>query len=333
MNAPTFALTLLLFQAPAATPPPEPAKPAETTASELAPGVELFDAGRLEEARAFFEPFAASHPKSAAAAFYLGQISLALKDTDKAVSWLEKAVGLDPGNSDLHRWLARAYGVAAGKANKVEQVGYARDAKAELDKAVRLDPNNLRAREDLAEYYLRSPEFLGGSLDKARLEAEAVRKIDPVAGRMILANIYFARKDPERAEQEYKTAIQEVPNDNRPRIALGFLYQSQQRWDEAFAIFEAALQADPENWNALYQVGRTAALSGQRLDRGEESLKKYLTYKPKGDAPPLSGAWFRLGMVYEKKGDKAKAREHYQKSLELDPSNAEVRQGLERVSG
>jgi Flp pilus assembly protein TadD len=38
-------------------------------------------------------------------------------------------------------------------------------------------------------------------------------------------------------------------------------------------------------------------------------------------------------MVYEKKGDKAGARERYGKSLELDPSNAEVRQALERVSG
>lgn len=320
MNAPAFALTLLLFQA-------------QAPASEVAPGVQLFDAGRFEEARTFFETFAAANPKSAAAAFYLGQIALTLKDTGKAVDWLEKAAVLDPDNSDLHRWLARAYGVAAGQANEVARVRYAREAKAELDKAVRLDPRNLRAHEDLAEFYLRSPEFLGGSLDKARGEAEAVRRIDPVAGHMILANIHFARKDNAKAEEEYKAALREVPKDNRPRIALGFLYQAQQRWEDAFGVFEAALQNDPGNWNALYQVGKTAALSGQHLDRGEECLKKYLTYTPKGDAPPLAGAWFRLAMVYEKKGDKAKAQEHYRKSLELDPSNAEVRQGLERVSG
>lgn len=324
MNAPILALTLLLFQ----TPTPTPAPP-----SDMAPGVQLFDTGRLEEARTFFETFLAGNPKSAAAAFYLGQIALTNKDADKAVDWLEKAVTLDPDNSDLHRWLARAYGVAAGKANEVARVRYARDAKSELDKAVRLDPRNLRAHEDLAEFYLRSPEFLGGSLDKARLEGEAVRKFDPVAGRMILANIHFARKENAQAEEQYKAAIQEVPKDNRPRIALGFYYQAQQRWDDAFGVFEDALKNEPENWNALYQVGKTSALSGQRLDRGEECLKKYLTYTPKNDAPPLAGAWFRLAMVYEKKGDKAKAAESYRKSLELDSSNAEVRQGLERVSG
>jgi Tfp pilus assembly protein PilF len=37
-------------------------------------------------------------------------------------------------------------------------------------------------------------------------------------------------------------------------------------------------------------------------------------------------------MVYEKKGDVARAREEYKKSLELDPSNAEVREALQRVS-
>ena len=72
MNAPTFALALLLFQAPA-------------PASDLAPGVQLFETGRFAEARTFFETFAAGHPKSAAAAFYLGQISLTLKDAEKAV--------------------------------------------------------------------------------------------------------------------------------------------------------------------------------------------------------------------------------------------------------
>jgi tetratricopeptide (TPR) repeat protein len=323
MNASILLLPLLLFQA--STSPPE-------TAADLAPGIQLFDARRLEEARAFFEPYAASHPKSAAAAFYLGRIQLELKQPTEAVRWLEKAADLDRDNSDLHRWLARAYGVAASQANQVAQERYARDAKAELDKAVRLDPKNLRAREDLVNYYLHSPEFLGGSVERARGEAEEMRKIDPVAGRMMLANIHFNRKEPALAEKEYQAAIQEVPKDLRPRMALAYLYQSQKRWDEAFDTFEGVLKVDPESWDAVYQIGRTGAFSGQRLERAEECLKRYLAHTPTGDAPPLAGAHFRLGMVYEKKGDAAGARQEYRKSLELDPANAEVREALKRVS-
>lgn len=319
----TLALALLLLQAPASS----------GTAAELAPGIELFETRRLDEAQAFFEPYAASHPKSAAAAFYLGRIFLEAKQTEKAVEWLERAAGLDSGNSDLHRWLARAYGAAAQSANPVAQNRYAREAKSALDRAVRLDPKNLRAREDLILFHLSSPEFLGGSLEQARQHAEEMRKLDPVSGRMMLANIHLRLKQPAPAEREYQSAIREAPEDLRPRMGLAYLYQSQSRWADAFDTLEAALQIDPGNWDVQYQIGRTGAFSGQRLERAEEVLTKYLGHTPLGDDPPLSGAHFRLGMVYEKKGDLARAREHYRKSLELEPANAEVRKALERLSG
>lgn len=321
-----LVLALLLLQASA------PSAPSDT-AAELAPGIELFDARKLDEARAFFEPYAASHPNSAVAALYLGRIFLITRQADKAVHWLEKAVELDRENSDLHRFLARAYGIAAQAqaGNPVAQNRYAREAKAALDRAVRLDPKNLRAREDLVQFHLSSPEFLGGSLAQARQHAEEMRKLDPVSGRMMLASIHLRQKEPAKAEREYQAAIQEAPRDLRPRMGLAYLYQSQSRWADAFDTLEAALQLDPGNWDIQYQIGRTGALSGQRLDRAEEVLKKYLGHTPKGEDPPLAGAHFRLGMVYEKKGDPARAREHYRKSLELDPANQEVRKALERL--
>lgn len=316
MKALALALMILLAQEPA---------------SDLAPGIQLFDSARLDEARSFFETYAAGHPKSAAAAFYLGRIHLEKKEGEKAVDWMEKAVTLDRENSDLHRWLARAYAVAAGQANSVARNSYVRDAKAELEKAVQLNPKNILALEDLANFYLRTPEFLGGSVERARQQAGALRKIDPVAGRMTLANIHFFLKEPEAAEQEYRTAVQETPGDVRPRMALGLLYQSQSRWAEAFDAFEGVLKVKPEHWAAIYQVGRTGALSGQRTDRAEECLQRYLGHTPTADEPPLAGAHFRLGMVLARKGDVARAREHYQKSLELDPGNAEVREALGRL--
>jgi tetratricopeptide (TPR) repeat protein len=318
-----LALALLLLQAP----------PTSDPAVELAPGIEHFEAWRLEEARAFFEPYAASHPNSAVAAFYLGRIYLETQKAEKAVEWLERATGLDPENSDLHRWLARAYGVAARSANSVAQNRYAREAKAALDKAVRLDPKNLRAREDLIQFHLSSPEFLGGSLAQARQQAEEIRKLDPIAGRMMTASIHLRLKEPAQAESAYQAAIQEAPKDLRPRMGLAYLYQAQARWADAFDLLEGALQLDPGNWDIQYQIGRTAAFSGQRLDRAEELLKKYIGHTPKGEEPPLAGAYFRLGMVYEKKGDLERARQHYRKSLELYPANQEVRKALERLPG
>lgn len=316
-----LALALILLLQP----------PAPPAAEDLAPGIRLFDSQRFDEARAFFETYAAGHPKSAAAAFYLGRIHLEKKDGEKAADWLQRAVTLDRDNSDLHRWLARAYAVAAGQANPVAKASYVRDARAELEKAVQLNPKNLLAREDLVNFYLRTPEALGGSLEQARQEAQAMRKIDPVAGRMMLANIHFFQKEPAAAEEEYRKAVQETPGDPRPRMALGLHYQYLSRWAEAFDAFEGILQVEPGHWPAIYQIGRTGALSGQRLDRAEECLKRYLGHTPGTDEPPLAGAHFRLGMVLARKGDTARAREHYRTSLELDPTNAEVREALDRL--
>lgn len=327
MKALALSLLLLLPQAPAAPAPPAGQTEAEKIAAELAPGIELFNSrrmgeGRLEKAKAFFEPFAATYPQSALVAFYLGRTHLELRQGDQAVAWLEKAVALEPANSDLYRWLARAYGVARRF----------REARTALEKAVEIKPDNLRAREDLVQYHLGVPEHLGGGVERARREAEAVRQVDPAGSRVLLAGIHLHLKDPGGAEREYLAAIAETPADLRPRMGLGYLYQSLSRWPEAFEAFEGILRIQPEAWDAMYQIGRTGAFSGQRLDRAEEVLKRYLGHVHQGDGPPLSGAHFRLGMVYEKKGDAARAREQYERSLELDPGNQEVRQALARLS-
>src|SRR5262249_30392796 len=132
-------------------------------------------------------------------------------------------------------------------------------------------------------------------------------------------------------ERELKAAVQESPANPKARLALGQLYASSERWPDAFEAFEAILKADPNNWDALYQVGRTGAVSGQRLDRAEECLKRYLGHAPTPQEAPLANAHFRLGMVYEKKGDKAKARAEYQEAVRLDPHLEDAKKALEKV--
>jgi len=44
-----------------------------------------------------------------------------------------------------------------------------------------------------------------------------------------------------------------------------------------------------------------------------------------------SGAHWRLGMLYEIKGDKAAAKKHYEQALALDPNNDNARKSLEAL--
>jgi Tfp pilus assembly protein PilF len=82
---------------------------------------------------------------------------------------------------------------------------------------------------------------------------------------------------------------------------------------------------------AVFQIGHLAALSGQNLARGEESLQKYLAYKPSGEEPGHHRTHYWLGMIYEKQGKKAEAKAHYDASLKLRPGQKDVGEALKRV--
>ena len=82
---------------------------------------------------------------------------------------------------------------------------------------------------------------------------------------------------------------------------------------------------------ALFQIGKTGALSGQRLERAEEALAEYLKATPGREDPPLAAAHWRLGMVYEKKSDRERAKSEYQSALRLDPKYKPAQDALKKL--
>jgi len=151
--------------------------PAQATGN-LAAGIELFENGQLAAARQFFESFVIEYPADAAGPFYLGRIVYEEEQYDRAVEWFEKAVAGAERKSEYHLWLGRSYGQKAKQANVVQQPLLAKKVKGHFETAVMLDPNNIEARYALMEYYSTAPVLLGGSKEKAREQAEEIRKRD-----------------------------------------------------------------------------------------------------------------------------------------------------------
>jgi tetratricopeptide (TPR) repeat protein len=294
----------------------------------LAQGVQLFTAGKLGAARKVFEPAAGTN---AQAAYYMGRIELASRQTDKAIERLEKAVELAPKNAEYLVWLGRAYGQAAMSSNILRQASLAGKTREAWEKAVSLDPANLDARESLLQLYLLAPAFMGGGHDKAEAQAAEIAKRDAVRGHLAAATLASHKKDDATAERELAAAVSLAPADARARIAQGFFYQRRERWNESFEALEAGLEANPKATDLLFFIGRAAALSGQRLNRAEECLKAYLSKPPGPESPSHAAAHFRLGMVYEKKGDKPRAKAQYQQAVKLDPSNKEAKEALAKL--
>jgi hypothetical protein len=49
-----------------------------------------------------------------------------------------------------------------------------------------LDPNNIEALDDLFEYYLSAPGFLGGGIEKAEGLARRIDRVEPAEGHYAL---------------------------------------------------------------------------------------------------------------------------------------------------
>jgi tetratricopeptide (TPR) repeat protein len=129
----------------------------------------LLNQGRVDEVIATLKgkEDAASH-NLLARAYY------AEDKTDEAISEAEKSVQMAPNNAEYHLWLGRAYGQKAEKVNVFKQAGLAGKVRGEFEKAVQLDPNNMDARSDLSEYYVDAPGMMGGGVDKAKAQADAI---------------------------------------------------------------------------------------------------------------------------------------------------------------
>lgn len=252
---------------------------------------------RKPGAQAAFEKLAAANPENANILFYLGRLALQRSDHEAAVKHLEKAVALAPDDSRFHQRLGDAYGIAAQKAGLFSKLSLAGKCRAEYEKAVELDPQSLDARFALLGFYQQAPGIAGGGMDKAHAQAREIRKLDASRGRQAVAGLYIAEK----------------------------------KYAEAFAEFDAVLEETPGDYAALYQTGRLAAISGERLDQGLAALRKCLEQTVPENQPGHAPAHWRIGNILEKQNDKAGARAAYEASLKVDPNFPQAIESLKKL--
>lgn len=223
-------------------------------------------------------------------------------------------------------------GDEAMHASIFKKAGLARQAQAEFERALQIDPNFLDARFALIEYDMRAPAFIGGSEDKAIVQANEIKKRDAIEGHRAFALIYAIQKKPDLARKEYVDAVKEQPNSPVARYWLGVSYLGDKNFAAATGEFETAVKLDPNYMPGWFQIGHMAVLTNTNLDRGEESLRKYLGYSPKNEEPPVYRAHYWLGQIYEKQGKKAEAKAAYGKALSANPNQKDVQEAMKRVS-
>ena len=292
-------------------------------------GAQLFDAGDWAGAKAEWSAAVQRSDRDARAHYYLGRLAMLDDDADAAAAQFERAVALEDTASDYHLWYATALSQQVGRASKLKQPFLAKHVMAEFERAVALDPRSIEARDPLVDFYSMAPAFMGGGIDKARDQAQALARLDAARGHLAFARLATTAKDTATAEREMQAAITSAPDTLRPYSALANWYARDQRWPEAFAALDPYLKKHPDDPYGPYGIGRIAALSGQQLDRGEKGIRAFIAKPPKdAGALVLSGAWRRLGLVLEFEGKRAESQSAIKQSLTIDPRNEEAKKAL-----
>ena len=97
-------------------------------------------------------------------------------------------------------------------------------------------------------------------------------------------------------------------------VLAGLSFQQARLWYSTESLFEHTLKVNPRSYLAYYCIGEEHMRAGQ-LDQSIEALGRSLALNP-----DYLSADIALGLAWVRKGDRAKAMEHYQSVLARNPS-------------
>ena len=246
------------------------------------------DAGRLPEAIPAFEAALKIDSSDAPTLLSLGEAYLQHGDFDKAETMYKRL----ESNPDARAAAMTGLGkLALAKHRYKEAVDY-------LEGALSLSPGSSRLRQPLATAY----QALGETAKaQQNLRQYSVDGAEPEVA------------DPLADALGAKVAA------SRVLLRRGQRFGKAGRFDLAEPAFRAAVEADPDNGEALANLGISLANLG-RLDEAERSLRESLK---KDDS--LALAHFSLGVVLDRQGLDQTAAAEYTAAVDRDPSNIQAR--------
>ena len=233
----------------------------------------------------------ATDPAPDAASFMLtGKNYFMSGDYKKAVEFFEKARTITPGSSDCELWLGRAWGRRAETGGWMMATAHASKARQHFERAVALDPHNREAKNDLFDFYLNAPGFLGGGLDKAEAHARSIAAERPAESELELGQVAEKRKEFSTAESHLRRAVEFAPAEAGRVVDLARFLARRGRLKESDTMFEQARQLAPDKPGVIFAQASVDVEHHRDPQRARELLQTYLHASLTPDDPPRQEA-------------------------------------------
>lgn len=213
---------------------------------------------------------------SGKAHYLMGKDQFMLGDYKKAAEALERAFSMEPANSEYALWLGRSFGRRAETSSPLFAPMYATKARANFEKAVALNPKNEEALNDLFDYYLEAPGFLGGGYEKAEAIAQKIAAGNPAEGHFAQAQLADKRKQFDTAEEQLRRAVELSPRQVGRLLDLARYLARHGRISESEAAFDQAEQLAPNAPKVYFARARTYVEQKRNLGQAKALLNRYL---------------------------------------------------------
>lgn len=190
----------------------------------------------------------------------------------------------------------------------------ARTAEGIARSALRSNPDAMEFVELLAASYYRQGRFREAI---APLKA-VVDRLAPKGAGYSLGFCYLATGDEKSAEMVLRNEIAKYPDAMESQNLLGVLLARQRRYEEALAVFAAAIERQPEYGGTYNNMGNTLS----ELGRHEEAIA-YLN-KAIEIQPADAQAHCNLGNAYRQLGRLEEAAASVERALKITPGDYEA---------
>jgi tetratricopeptide (TPR) repeat protein len=278
---------------------PMPVTPAER---HFDAGVKALEINNLAAAEAAFRESLKLDAKAAAPYMGLAQVALRRGQNDAARKFMEQAVAFAPEAASVQT----TWGTYLFASRELPE------AEAALRKAASLDARNVIARIHLGDLYLTGFR----KADDAIAQYKAALAIDPThpGAHYAMGLALLLKRDP-AAERELTEAAKLAPANPLPLHALGRMYTSAKRYDEALQAFERTIKVAP-----LFpapHVERGHILLARNNAAG--AILEYQIAQQKD--PKRSVGLTNVGMAEQSRGRWAEAERAYLAAVKIEPKN------------